>query len=78
ARQLHLMRVPNPSEIETDRFETGKLKNILRIRMPAQRVVGEKQSEMAMTLVPYYAWNNRGDRSMRVWFPEKAGTELSE
>lgn len=37
--------------------------------------VAEKEGvkESDLTLVPYYAWDNRGDRAMAVWFPETAG-----
>lgn len=78
ARGLHLPEMPEASEIETGRFEDGKLKDILQIRMPAQRVSGEERSDMTLTLIPYYAWNNRGNGSMRVWFPEQSETDRSD
>jgi DUF1680 family protein len=26
--------------------------------------------EVVLTAIPYYAWGNRGIRSMRIWIPE--------
>lgn len=30
-----------------------------------------------LTLVPYYAWNNRGDQSMIVWVPARKSEKLA-
>lgn len=69
AQQLHLAGIPGASQVRADRFEEGKLENILRLHIPAQGVEGAAGAEGTMTLIPYYAWNNRGNGSMRVWFP---------
>lgn len=33
---------------------------------------GSTQSNIPLSLTPYYAWNNRGTSSMTVWFPTQA------
>ena len=31
----------------------------------------EQESELAITMIPYYAWNNRGVNEMTVWLPRR-------
>jgi uncharacterized protein len=33
---------------------------------------GKSKNDVSLVLTPYYAWNNRGNNSMTVWFPTKA------
>lgn len=40
----------------------------LRIEAWEKKPLGNEQ--FLLTLLPYYAWNNRGDGTMMVWFPE--------
>lgn len=54
---------------ETD----GVLKGVDFAVLPAKVAEKEGVKESPLTLVPYYAWDNRGDRAMTVWFPETAG-----
>lgn len=56
-----------PSSADADvRKETeGLLKNIDFVTIPARSVQDDKVSRL--TLVPYYAWDNRGDGAMIVW-----------
>jgi uncharacterized protein len=45
------------------------------IQLDAQRLDGEGSLEPApLTLIPYYAWNNRGVGSMAVWLPDNVDT----
>jgi len=43
----------------------------LQVRVPAQAVTADGRTEKIedLSLIPYYAWNNRGAGSMTVWFP---------
>jgi DUF1680 family protein len=41
------------------------------ISFPAKEKVGRELRDTTVRLVPYYAWNNRGEKSMIVWFPQK-------
>jgi len=58
-----------PDEIRTDVIEDGLLEGIVRVSVPAMEVVGDSSKASTVRLVPYYAWNNRGEQSMVVWMP---------
>ncbi|MCU7693666.1 glycoside hydrolase family 127 protein [Haoranjiania flava] len=57
-----------PDMAQTGFFKDGELKNIPFITLPA----GVEGKTSALTLIPYYAWNNRGDHPMAVWFSYKS------
>lgn len=60
--------VVNASEKEIVHKETeGVLKNIDLVTIPATSISDSNIQQL--TLVPYYAWDNRGDDAMIVWFP---------
>lgn len=63
--------IPSPGSITVATMGEGLMKNIEKITMPAMADDNGNVHEAKLTLVPYYAWNNRGDASMMVWFPEK-------
>lgn len=46
------------------------LNNIPQLKIAAWEKTATGNEEIGLTLLPYYAWNNRGDGSMMVWFPE--------
>ncbi len=58
----------------TGRYETGVLKGIPYYTVDASAIDKDgKEVDAALTLLPYYAWNNRGDlKAMNVWFAEDA------
>lgn len=58
----------------TGRYETGVLKGIPYYTVDASAIDKDgKEVDAALTLLPYYAWNNRGDlKTMNVWFAEDA------
>jgi DUF1680 family protein len=46
--------------------------SFLQARLSAEAVtVDGKTEEKSLSLIPYYAWNNRGPSSMTVWFPKE-------
>lgn len=51
-------------------YTDGLMKGIPQIKIPAWEKTATGSSEISLTLLPYYAWDNRGDGSMMVWFPE--------
>lgn len=55
-------------QVET--FGEGILKDIPNISLQAEALAGEEGRQPAeLKLIPYYAWNNRGDNgTMNVWF----------
>ncbi|HVI98908.1 MAG TPA: beta-L-arabinofuranosidase domain-containing protein [Sphingomonas sp.] len=59
--------LPERSSVSTGRFDTGKLAGILRVEMPATRGGAAGR----LTMLPYYAWNNRGPGTMAVWLPRR-------
>ena len=59
-------------------FEDGIMKGIRYISMDADALVGDDILESEMVLIPYYAWNNRGDNTtMNVWFARDAATVIA-
>lgn len=64
--------IPGPSsqqEITISPIDDGILKDIVRATIPAMEVAGDKVKQSHVRLIPYYAWNNRGEDSMIVWMP---------
>jgi hypothetical protein len=60
-------------DLHSSVFQEGKLKNIVKLEIPAYKMVENTPSKMTLTMVPYYAWNNRGTGSMMVWLATKRG-----
>ena len=61
-QNLSLKEIPDQEQLEITPFQEGILKNIVSVNIPMG------QAGVAR-LIPYYAWNNRGNSSMTVWFP---------
>lgn len=64
-------------KIETDsvyRAADGVLKGIAVAKVAARAVDGEGACDAELTLIPYYAWDNRGDEAMNVWFARSEAT----
>ena len=58
-------------------FTEGVLKGIPSIRLNASVVENNQEKNTVLKLIPYYAWNNRGDNmTMNVWFARNADTIL--
>jgi len=70
-QQVFLEKLPGADQISQSVMQEGILQNVVKINVPASRVDGEKKEETNLQLIPYYAWNNRGDGSMMVWLPTK-------
>ncbi|MBQ6364174.1 MAG: glycoside hydrolase family 127 protein [Lachnospiraceae bacterium] len=77
AEPLQELRIPDAGEYREIPIEDGVLKGITAIQMPCRRAKGEagflyteKKPELVpetLTLIPYFAWGNRGVNQMRVW-----------
>ena len=62
---------------EVSAFAEGIMNGISYITLPAEVLVGDAAEAATMTLIPYYAWNNRGDNTtMNVWFARSKQTVL--
>lgn len=44
---------------------------MIRVSLEGKLTDGNGTRNKKVKLIPYYAWNNRGDVSMIVWFPTK-------
>jgi len=44
----------------------------IQVRWEANHDFDKGIKEKVVKLIPYYAWDNRGDTSMMVWFPTKS------
>ncbi len=52
----------------------GVTDGIPAVSIDACAVSADGEERATLTLVPYYAWNNRGDGAMNVWFARSAAT----
>lgn len=67
-----------PGEARTGRIAQGPLEGIPQIGLPGLRIGSDDaQSPTGIVLIPYYAWNNRGDDgTMRVWLPDTEAIQI--
>ncbi|WP_407946989.1 beta-L-arabinofuranosidase domain-containing protein [Parabacteroides sp. PH5-16] len=56
-------------KVQTGLHTDSTLKGIPWINLPAKEKQMNGDKDHTLTLLPYFAWNNRGDGSMMVWFP---------
>jgi DUF1680 family protein len=70
-RQAYIETLPENCTIETVR--NGWMKGIDFASIPVKAIsAGAATEDVTMTLLPYYAWNNRSDSTMIVWIPQTA------
>ncbi len=63
---------PGREDGAVETIAEGKLAGMPRLIVPAQELITNNKERLAsLRLVPYFAWNNRGNGSMNVWFPNK-------
>ena len=68
-------QIGGQGEVET--FAEGALKGISSISLPAKACQKENEVAATLKLIPYYAWNNRGDhQTMNVWFARDLPTAI--
>jgi len=68
-QRFFITKPAGPGKIGTGVIKDGLLKGMVRASVPAKEIVGGSTKASTVKLVPYYAWGNRGARSMIVWFP---------
>jgi len=72
-QRLFVPEAPATGDVTTDVIADGPLKGVVKVSFPAKEISGGgKAADTAIALVPYYAWNNRGEKSMIVWLPRSA------
>ncbi|MBI9017065.1 MAG: glycoside hydrolase family 127 protein [Phycisphaerae bacterium] len=62
----------NQDDVNIEMISDGVLKGVPRLTVPGKEIAGDSSKDASVKLVPYYAWNNRGDASMIVWMPRNA------
>jgi DUF1680 family protein len=62
--------LPDATPLQTETVGDGLLRNAVTVTLTAKKLGSE--DAVALKLVPYYAWDNRGDSSMLVWIPQTA------
>ena len=70
-QRLALPRIPNRDKIEISTISDGLLQGVRMITMPGVERREGRQQPVTIRLIPYYAWNNRGAKSMVVWIPRQ-------
>jgi len=68
-QRFSIERLPEPSLIVTERIEHGILEDVVSVAFPSNQTGTVDSRTRNLTMVPYYAWNNRGNGSMIVWIP---------
>ncbi len=68
-QQLFLDKIPEPSAVTVSTEDTGLFKSIPQLEINFNQKDNGAVANKKMNLIPYYAWNNRGPRSMEVWVP---------
>lgn len=69
AEMLNLA-IPENCQAEDAGLSTDeRIKNIPLIKTSAIEKTKEGQQEVTLSLLPYFAWNNRGNGTMQMWFP---------
>lgn len=73
-QEIYIPQSIGTSTAIIDRFSEGIMKGIPFVQIPCRKLDAADNS--TATLIPYFAWNNRGGDSMRVWLPDTA--EMAE
>jgi len=79
-QRFSIERLPDRSAISTETFESGLLQNVVSVSFPSTESREGENRAHQLTMIPYYAWNNRGTGSMIVWIPnaDPSGARLRE
>ncbi len=71
-QRFFLKNIVSSSKMQTEIISEGVLKNVVSVSIPGESKSINGIKNENITLIPYYAWNNRGNASMNVWFPTKS------
>ncbi len=69
-QRFFLKDQPIQDHTSIEPIQVGPMQHIPEISLAASSRQGDRLQEEQLNLIPYYAWNNRGDTSMMVWFPD--------
>ncbi|MDA0780416.1 MAG: glycoside hydrolase family 127 protein, partial [Bacteroidetes bacterium] len=78
-QRLYIPELKNDFNSSISKFDSGILKGIPKVKIAGKQVVSKAEIEdKDITLIPYYAWSNRGaGKTMLVWLPEDKETSVS-
>lgn len=65
----YLDQITENTSSSVQNIEQGILQGLPQISLPAQRQTDNQIQPETLKLIPYYAWNNRGNSTMLVWLP---------
>jgi DUF1680 family protein len=68
-QRISIERLPDRSAISTEAIDSGVLQNVVKVSFPSNELRAGESRTHQLTMIPYYAWNNRGNGSMIVWIP---------
>jgi DUF1680 family protein len=70
---------PSVDKADTDfhKIQELPLKGMVGLSVEANKIADKSVSEETMNLIPYFAWNNRGNATMNVWFPRDKETAIN-
>jgi len=60
--EYRLTGIPDEAQASEEKISEGLLKKVVKVAIPVAE-------DRKLELIPYYAWNNRGESAMRVWLP---------
>lgn len=75
-QRFFLDNIPDQKKVKTHLISEGILKGVVSISLPAKSNTAQGIRDETVSLIPYYAWDNRGDESMIVWLPTKSDMVL--
>ena len=68
--QMLNLSIPENNPAQDAGLSTDKrIKNIPLIKVQAIEKMKEGEREVSLSLLPYFAWNNRGNGAMQMWLP---------
>lgn len=70
-QRLALESIPDQEAITVETVDITDDHAAVKVSVPGSAVDAEGVTAQTINLVPYYAWNNRGDGSMMVWLPRR-------
>jgi DUF1680 family protein len=68
-QRISIEGLPDRSAISTETIDSGVLQNFVKVSFPSNELRAGEGRTHQLAMIPYYAWNNRGNGSMIVWIP---------